>query len=330
MKQKQHNIIRLIELLADGEFHSGADIGSVLGVSRTAVSQYVSGIQALGLDVFRVTGRGYRLVEPLQLLEASKISALLADLGPANLQLQRIVGSSNDVVRQLPLQQKVAGYTVLAEAQTAGRGRRGKQWQSPFGCNLYLSMYWPLSKGMSAAMGLSLVVGTVLAEALQAAGILGVQVKWPNDVLVDGRKIAGILVELEGQASGDANAIIGVGVNLAMPAWLSAQIDQPWTDLRTVLEARFDRNWWAAELIRRFRQGLDEFEQFGLTPFINRWLQFDCLALQPVNVLMGSQVLEGIAEGIDAQGALLVRRQGKLETFHAGEVSLRHAKKIID
>lgn len=330
MKQKQQNIIRLIELLADGEFHSGADIGTVLGVSRTAVSQYVSGVQELGLDVFRVTGRGYRLVEPIQLLDEAKISNFLGTGGADNFQLQRVVGSSNDVVRQLPTADKIAGYTVLAEAQTAGRGRRGKQWQSPFGCNLYLSLYWPLNNGMSAAMGLSLVVGTALAEALQAAGILEVQLKWPNDVLVNGRKIAGILVELEGQASGDANAIIGVGVNLAMPTWLSTQIDQPWTDLRSALEGGFDRNWWAAELIRRFRAALQQFEHAGLAPFIPRWLGFDCLALQPVNVLMGNQVLEGIAEGIDAQGALLVRRHGTLETFHAGEVSLRHAKKIID
>jgi BirA family biotin operon repressor/biotin-[acetyl-CoA-carboxylase] ligase len=330
MKQKQQNIIRLIELLSDGDFHSGAAIGTILGVSRTAVSQYVSGVQELGLDVFRVTGRGYRLVEPIQLLDEAKIISHLSDYGPPNIQLQRVVSSSNDVVRELSSEQKIAGYTVLAEAQTAGRGRRGKQWQSPFGCNLYLSMHWPLSKGMQAAMGLSLVIGTVLAEALQDAGILGVQVKWPNDVLIDGCKIAGILVELEGQASGDANAIIGVGVNLAMPSWLSNQIDQPWTDLRSALEGSFDRNWWAAELIRRFRTALAEFDQFGLTPFINRWLHFDLLALQPVNILMGNQVLEGVAEGIDTQGALLVRRNGILETFHAGEVSLRHAKKIIN
>jgi BirA family biotin operon repressor/biotin-[acetyl-CoA-carboxylase] ligase len=287
-------------------------------------------VQELGLDVFRVTGRGYRLVEPIQLLDEHRIQSYLLDFESPNIELQRVVGSSNDVVRQLPQSNQVAGYTVLAEAQTAGRGRRGKQWQSPFGCNLYLSMYWPLHNGMQAAMGLSLVIGTVLAEALQEAGILGVQLKWPNDVLVDGRKIAGILVELEGQASGDANAIIGVGVNLAMPAWLSSQIDQPWTDLRTALEHSFDRNWWAAELIRRFRTALVEFDQSGLAPFIHRWLHFDCLAMQSVHVLMGNQVLEGIAEGIDAQGALLVRRNGTLETFHAGEVSLRHAKKTIN
>lgn len=284
----------------------------------------------MGLDVFRVTGRGYRLVEPIQLLNEDKINTYLADFKPTNVQLLRVVGSSNDVVKELSESQKKAGFTVLAEAQTAGRGRRGKQWQSPFGCNLYLSMYWPLSNGMSAAMGLSLVIGTVVAEAMQAAGILGVQVKWPNDVLVDGRKIAGILVELEGQASGDASAIIGVGVNLAMPSWLSSEIDQPWTDLRSALEGSFDRNWWAAELIRRFRIALEEFEQFGLSHFINRWLHFDCLALQPVNVIMGNQVIDGIAEGIDTQGALLVRRNGRLEAFHAGEVSIRHAKKTID
>lgn len=330
MKQKEQNIIQLIELLADGEFHSGADIGARLNVSRTSISHYVTRIQELGLDVFRVTGRGYRLVEPIQLLSEAKIHQLLGADQANTVQLQRVVGSSNDVIRELAASERVAGFTVLAEAQTAGRGRRGKQWQSPFGCNLYLSMYWPLANGMQGAMGLSLVIGTVLAEALQEAGILGVEVKWPNDVLIDGKKIAGILVELEGQASGDANAIIGVGVNMAMPSWLSTQIDQPWTDLRSALEAPVDRNWWAAELIKRFRTALDQFEQQGLSPFIHRWLHFDCLALQPVRILMGNRELEGIAEGIDQNGALLVRREGIVETFHAGEVSLRHAKKIIN
>ena len=330
MKQKPQNIIRLIELLADGEFHSGAAIGQLLGVSRTAVSHYVTEVQKLGLDVFRVSGRGYRLAESIQLLDEGIIANYLASGEVSHLQLQRVVGSTNDTIRSLADADLVPGFTVLAEAQTAGRGRRGKQWQSPFGCNLYLSMYWPLNHGMAAAMGLSLAIGTAVAEALQAAGVIGVQLKWPNDVLVNGRKIAGILVELEGQATGDANAIIGVGLNLAMPVWLSNEIDQPWTDLRNVLATNFDRNWWAAELIQRCRAALCEFEQFGLTVFMPRWLQFDCLALQPVNILMGSEVVSGIAEGIDAQGGLLVRRDGILETFNAGEVSLRHAKKIIN
>ncbi|KFZ30199.1 hypothetical protein IDSA_10590 [Pseudidiomarina salinarum] len=333
MKQRELNIIRIIELLADGQFHSGSDIGELLGVSRTSVGQYVSAIEKLGLDVFRVSGKGYRLAEPLQLLSKDRVSAALAELvatsGSATAQnadvvLERVVGSSNDYLRQLREVTTPAGFAVLAEAQTQGRGRRGKVWHSPFGSNLYMSMHWPLTQGMAGAMGLSIAVGTLIAEMLHNLGVFGVELKWPNDVLVDGRKIAGILVELEGQATGAANAVIGVGINLAMPLSVEQNIDQPWTDLRQALQGPFDRNLLAADLIYRCREGLQTFEEKGLKPFIRTWLHYDRLALQPVKVIMGDNVIEGIAEGIDEQGALLLSRNGKIERYHAGEVSLRY------
>lgn len=333
MKQRELNINRIIELLADGQFHSGSDVGELLGVSRTSVGQYVDAIEKLGLDVFRVSGKGYRLAEPLQLLKEDLVVAALNQVAgkdgkvphrATDVILERVVSSSNDYLRQLRDSSTPAGFAVLAEAQTQGRGRRGKVWHSPFGSNLYMSMHWPLTQGMAGAMGLSIAVGTLIAEMLHNLGVFGVELKWPNDVLVDGRKIAGILVELEGQASGAANAVIGVGINLAMPLSVEQNIDQPWTDLRQALQAGFDRNLLAADLIYRCRKGLATFEQEGLKPFIKSWLHYDRLALQPVKVLMGDQVIHGIAEGIDEQGALLLSRNGKIERYHAGEVSLRY------
>ncbi|MDX1705942.1 bifunctional biotin--[acetyl-CoA-carboxylase] ligase/biotin operon repressor BirA [Pseudidiomarina sp.] len=329
MKQRELNINRIIELLADGQFHSGSDVGELLGVSRTSIGQYIDAIEKLGIDVFRVSGKGYRLAEPLQLLKEDLVVAALAQVADsdgkaADVVLERVVGSSNDHLRQLRDRSTPAGFAVLAEAQTHGRGRRGKVWHSPFGSNLYMSMHWPLTQGMAGAMGLSIAVGTVIAEMLHNLGVFGVELKWPNDVLIDGRKIAGILVELEGQASGAANAVIGVGINLAMPLSVEQSIDQPWTDLRQVLQAGFDRNLLAADLIHRCRKGLHTFEQEGLKPFIKSWLHYDRLAMQPVKIMMGDQVIHGIAEGIDEQGALLLSRNGKIERYHAGEVSLRY------
>lgn len=329
MKQtKREKVIAVIEQLSDGQFHSGETIGDILGVSRTAVSQYIQDVQALGLDVFRVTGKGYRLQEPLQLIKYAMIKASCAAMEDSllgDVVIERVVSSTNDTVKeQLQHGHVDNGYTVFAEAQTSGRGRRGKRWISPFGSNLYMSMYWRLEQGMTAAMGLSLALGTIVAEVITELGIPHVELKWPNDVLVDGKKIAGILVELEGQAMGVAHAIVGIGLNLAMPSALYKEIDQPWTDIRDHLGHNFDRNELAAQLLTKCRLGLAEYEQQGLRAFIERWQQFDRLRGQPVRIIMGHKEVTGIAEGIDDTGAIMVDCNGTTQRFHAGEVSLRH------
>lgn len=326
MSKRSERMIRVIELLADGEFHSGQRIGEEIGVSRTAISQYIKDIQALGLDVFRITGKGYRLSQAIELLDIEQICANQKGSSPAPIKLERIVTSTNDVMRER-LQNGAtfaAGEVLLAEAQTAGRGRRGKQWYSPFATNLYLSMYWPLTQGMSAAMGLSIVIGTVLAEAVHRAGVPDVALKWPNDVLIKNKKLAGILIDLEGQAIDDAHAIIGVGVNLSMPEWLATPIDQAWTDLQSELNVPLNRNEWVADLISHLQEGLIVFEQQGLEPFIQRWLDYDNLFERNVVLTMGQKTLHGLAKGIAVDGALLVEIDGNLKHFHAGEVSLRY------
>lgn len=324
MSKRNERMIKVIELLADGDFHSGQKIGEEIGVSRTAISQYIKDIQALGLDVFRITGKGYKLSQPIELLSTASIEQALGDAAPVI--LERIVTSTNDLMRERLQAGHAyqAGEVLLAEAQTAGRGRRGKQWYSPFATNLYLSMYWPLKQGMSAAMGMSIVVGTLLAQAIREAGVKAVALKWPNDVLVDNKKIAGILIDLEGQAIDDAHAIIGVGVNLSMPDWLASPIDQAWTDLQSCLPTKLNRNAWVADLIQRLREGLDEFEKQGLAPFIEHWLQFDDLFDRNVTLKMGSHAIHGKAKGIADDGALCVEVDGQLKHFHAGEVSLRY------
>ncbi|GAB3295297.1 bifunctional biotin--[acetyl-CoA-carboxylase] ligase/biotin operon repressor BirA [Pseudidiomarina andamanensis] len=324
--QRIERIIQVIEILSDGQFHSGEDLGVILNVSRTAISQYIKDVQALGIDVFRVTGKGYKFASEVKLLDLDKVSGYLEqqDEDIQNIYLERVIGSTNDFIKHAISDDIKSGMAVFSEAQTEGRGRRGKRWVSPFGSNLYMSMYWRLDDGMGAAMGLSLALGTVIAELLSELGVYDVEVKWPNDVIVNGKKIAGILIELEGQALGVAHAIIGIGINIQMPSWLANQIDQPWTDLSSVLNAKFDRNHIAALLLKNCRKALREYEANGLEPFVTRWQKFDRLAHKPVRIIMGDRELHGIAEGIDGSGALLVKRDGKLERFHAGEVSLRY------
>lgn len=324
--QRIARIIQIIEILSDGQFHSGEDLGEILNVSRTAISQYIKDVQELGIDVFRVTGKGYKFANEISLLDLDKVSGYLEqqDEDIQNIYLERVIGSTNDFIKHVITDGTKSGVAVFSEAQTEGRGRRGKRWISPFGSNLYMSMYWRLEDGMGAAMGLSLALGTVIAELLSELGVYDVEVKWPNDVIVNGKKIAGILIELEGQALGVAHAIIGIGVNIKMPSWLANQIDQPWTDLSSVLNTEFDRNRIAALLLKKCRKALQDYEANGLESFLVRWQKFDRLAHKPVRIIMGDKELHGIAEGIDESGALLVKRDGKIERFHAGEVSLRY------
>lgn len=318
MGKRNDRIIRVIELLADGKFHSGEVIGKEIGVTRTAISEYIKDIQKLGLDVFRVTGKGYRLHAPLQLIETNIAQDLVCE---------RVVTSTNDLLRER-LRDKTelpAGYAIVAEAQTAGRGRRGKHWFSPFGSNLYISLYWPLERGMTAAMGLSVAIGTVIAEVLRAYGVANIAVKWPNDVLASGRKLAGVLIELEGNAVESAHAVIGVGINIEMPKHMQAPIEQPWTDLSAELEQRVDRNALVQDLVAAFRAGLEVFEREGLAPFLPRWQQFDQLMGHDVTIIMGDRKIRGTAVGIANDGGLNVEVEGVVQKYHAGEVSLRDA-----
>lgn len=330
---------QLLQFLADGKFYSGEQLGQTLNMSRMAVHKRINGLEKLGLDIYRVTGKGYRLATPLQLLEAPLIQQYLNTYfqQPQKIdypapRLLHVTGSTNDDLRTLMSQSNKdsqnkglpKGTYLLAEMQTAGRGRRGKPWQSPFGCNLYLSMYWPLFEGVNAAMGLSVAIGVALAEGLTQAGLPEVEIKWPNDVYISGQKIAGILVELEvaSEWQGEATALVGVGLNLQMPTEHPA-IEQPYTCIQAYQTEKIDRNYWAAWLIHILYKALDDYAQQGIAPLIKSWRKFDRFYNQPVRILMGQHSHEGIACGIDESGALLVKQNGQVKRYFGGEVSVR-------
>ena len=186
----------LITLLSDGQFHSGEQLGEQLGISRAAVSKHMAALKELGLDLFSLTGKGYRLAVPMALYDEAQLQAL-APMAPVH--CFPVIDSTNQYLLER-VNQLSSGESCLAECQTAGRGRRGKPWVSPFGCQLILSMYWRLEQGMAAAMGLSLAVGVAVVQALESLGYPGVELKWPNDLYYQGRKLAGILVEMSGSA----------------------------------------------------------------------------------------------------------------------------------
>ncbi|MHC6802289.1 bifunctional biotin--[acetyl-CoA-carboxylase] ligase/biotin operon repressor BirA, partial [Vibrio antiquarius] len=215
------------------------------------------------------------------------------------------------------------GRVCIAEYQAQGRGRRGRQWISPFGSNLYLSMYWRLDAGMAAAMGLSLVIGIAAVEALEEMGIQGVKLKWPNDLYYQDKKLAGILVEMSGQAGGAAHLVIGMGLNIGMPDE-QPEIDQPWTTLNQVNESLvIDRNVLATTLIKHWNSALIEYELKGLTSFVERWNRLDNFLNRQVKLLIGPREVHGVVRGIDHQGGILLETSQGLETCIGGEISLR-------
>ena len=312
---------QLLRLLADGEFHSGEQIGRQLVISRAAVSQQIKGLKALGLDIFSVTGKGHALAQPLELLDAAALQHLASG---APIHCVAMIDSTNQyMMSRLGDWQK--GESLLTEYQSAGRGRRGRQWVAPFGSQLMMSLYWRLEEGMAAAMGLSLVVGVALVETLQSFGYHEVGLKWPNDVYAQGAKLAGILVEMSATSGGSCHVVIGVGLNLSMPLQPLPAITQPWTALSAIASTPVARNRLSGEFIRRLRLALLEFEQGGLSPFLGRWNQLDIYRDRPVRLLLGEQEIRGVARGIDGQGGLLLETPSGLQTFVGGEISLRAA-----
>ena len=309
----------LITLLSDGQFHSGEQLGEQLGISRAAVGKHMSALKELGLDLFSLTGKGYRLAVPMALYDQAQLQAL-APMAPVH--CFPVIDSTNQYLLER-VNQLQSGESCLAECQTAGRGRRGKPWVSPFGCQLILSMYWRLEQGMAAAMGLSLAVGVAVVQALESLGYPGVELKWPNDLYYQGRKLAGILVEMSGSAGASCNLVIGVGLNLAMPAREGERIDQAWSELRHIQPELVDRNLLAARMLGHLQQAMLTFEQQGLSHFVDDWNRLDHFAGRPVRLLMGEQEIRGIARGIDDRGALRLETSEGIKFYLGGEISLR-------
>lgn len=318
MKQLNSRQQALLAVLADGAFHSGEQIGVKLGISRAAISQQIKSLRLLGLEIFSVTGKGYRLNTPLQLLNRESIQQHLNDL-PVH--TCAVIDSTNQyMMAQLDRWQK--GECLLAETQTAGRGRRGRQWHSPFGSQFIMSMYWRLDDGPSAAMGLSLAIGVAVIQALESVGYRDLSLKWPNDIYMARRKLAGILVEMSAAVGGICHLVIGVGVNLNLPDAVIAQLDQPCAHLAEQ-PVVVDRNQLSATIIRALRNALALFEKQGLTAFLMDWNRLDIFMQQPVQVLLGSQVIHGIYCGIDGQGNMLLQDHEGMHKFVGGEISLR-------
>ena len=318
-----------LRILADGEFRSGEAMARVLGVSRGSVWNALHALDASGLEIFKVRGRGYRLAEPLAMLERGAIEAALgAHAGMFALEVIDRVASTNTLLMQRAAAGAPGGAVVAAEWQTQGRGRRGRPWHALPGATLTFSLLWRFDQGAAFLAGLSLAVGVAVQRVLAACGVRDAGLKWPNDVLWHGRKLAGILIEMHGDMLGPSAAVIGIGLNCRMPPSLRERMDQPVADVVAAGSAVSDRNRLLALLLIELDRVLTCFAREGLAPLREEWQRWHVYQGKPVKLtLPDGGAVNGMAQGVADNGALLLAtRSGQLHV-HSGELSLRAGDK---
>lgn len=314
--------LELVRMLADGRFHSGEGLGRLLGISRAAVWKRLQSLAEHGIDIERVRGRGYRLPGGLSLLDRDLVVQQLGQYaGTVDIDVRIETGSTNVDALYAAREGLARPCAVLAEYQAAGRGRRGRVWASPLASSLYLSMAFDFALGAAELEGLSLAVGVAVAETAERLKVPGVALKWPNDILVGDRKLGGILIELAGELDARCIAIVGVGINGALPP--GVDIDQPYTDIFRETGQRPDRNAWAAALVVALLDMANAFRQHGFAAFAERWQRFDAFAGREVTVFQGKTCVEGVARGVSPRGALRVETPEGVREFHGGEITLR-------
>ena len=317
----------VLKRLADGEFHSGEALARSLEVSRASVWHAVRELDAAGLEIYKVHGRGYRLPQPLTLLDRASIERQLgADAGRFTLDIRDTVDSTNTRLLERAGAGAASGTVLAAEWQPGGRGRLGREWHAGVGEALTFSLLWRFARGAGALSGLSLAVGSALGRALEAEGAGAIGLKWPNDVLWRGRKLAGILIELAGDALGPTAAVIGIGVNVRLSEATRARIGQPAADLEAVCGAAPDRNRLLARVLAEFAATLDTFSREGFAPLRAEWQRCHAHQDQRVALLLSDGTRQsGHARGVAEDGSLLLETRAGLKRFHSGEVSLRPA-----
>lgn len=317
----------LLALLSQDKPISGGHLAQQLGVTRSAIWKQINRLRALGVSIEAQASRGYRLTWPLELLEKSAILSELPfgirqRLG--SLRVYWEIDSTNSTLLREASTRSGDLHVCLAEIQSAGRGRRGRQWQSPLSGNIYFSLLKRFETGMSTLSGLSLVVGLATIQALSDCGVKNLALKWPNDILADGRKLAGILVELGGEFLGPCYAVIGIGINMRIDQLSGAVIDQPWIDLAQHCKEKLTgRNQLVGRLLYQLLDALDRFNVTGFTGLQNDYARYDFLRGKEVKIDAPQGSFKGIGMGVDMRGALLIRQRDVTHTYDSAEVTVR-------
>lgn len=319
---------KVLRLLAHGDFVSGAALARAAGMSRASIWNAAAEIEAAGIDVYRVRGRGYRLARPLTMLDAAAITQHLGDASPFAVEVVDETDSTNTLLMQKARDGAPHASVVAAEWQRAGRGRLDRRWHADVGSGITFSLLWRFTRGAAALAGLSLAAGVAVARAVESQGAAEVGLKWPNDVLWRSRKLAGLLIEMQGDALGPSAVVIGVGVNVRLSSAASARAGQPVTDMETITQQDMDRNALLAAILSEMNTVLLTFEREGFRPLSAEWqcrhVHQNC-AVQLTT--QGRRAESGIARGVTPDGALLIETARGVLPFHSGDVSVRAAER---
>lgn len=320
--------LSLLRILSDGAFHSGEALAQQLGLSRTRIWQAMQAAETLGVQVFKVKGRGYQLAQPIEWLERQMIYSHMSSSAQQAVKLNIVeqVESTNSMLMQTLAQADVHRQCLAAEIQTRGRGRRGRQWHGGLGGSLMFSLAWRFNLGISELSGLSLAVGLALARGLQELNISQVQLKWPNDLVHNFCKLGGVLIEIQGDALGPSHAVIGIGLNVYLPAIIKNKIDQAAVDLQSISDTQLSRNQVLATMLSQLLVVLTEFDRHGFAALRAEWEALHAYHEKFVALCMpdGADIL-GKVRGVTDDGALILETAHGERRFGSGELSLRPA-----
>jgi len=315
-----------LRLIADGELHSGEELGNALGISRTAIWKIINSLSHYGVTIVAVKGQGYRLSRPIEFLDRE---IMLSGIGSSaakilnKLEIFEEIESTNQYLLENLQGSDKHGNVVLAEYQSHGRGRRDSSWISPFGSGLCLSARWHFEQPVDSLTCLSLAVGSAVIRVLKKMGFEGVGLKWPNDIFFQSRKLGGLLIEIRGETAGPCDVVIGLGLNIAFPADFEVDINQPWIDLSSIKDSVPSRNIIAAELISELMLLLDAYTERKAEHIIKEWQKYDCMRGKQAKLILPDKNITGQIVGIDNDGALLMSVNDNVRKFTAGEISLR-------
>jgi BirA family biotin operon repressor/biotin-[acetyl-CoA-carboxylase] ligase len=320
---------QLLNFLADGEFHSGEVLAKQLGLTRASIFNALVDVAEYGIELQRIRGRGYHLARPWQPLVKSEVVRRLGkDATQFDIEILPQAASSNTLLLQradldVANGRARSGSVVAVELQTAGRGRRGRIWHSGLGTALTFSLLWRFDCGLNALSGLSLAVGVAIARALNKLGVQGVQLKWPNDILTPQGKLAGILMEAQGDMLGPSAVVIGIGLNCTLPARLVPQIGQPAGALDELCAAPPTRGQLLAVLLQELAHVLQQFTQDGFAALREEWQQHHIYQDRAIELqLADGQTVNGIARGVTLNGELCLETSQGVRHFNSGEVGV--------
>ena len=312
---------RILTQLASGNIIPGSRLAEICGISRAAVWKHIESLRGSGVMIDAIHGRGYWIRRGMNLLNQQTIRQYLSS--PVGLTLHQQVSSTNSwLMRQLGAE--VTGpHVCIAERQTAGRGTKGRTWQSPYGTNLYCSLYWRFDYAPCELGGLSLAVAISLVNALGQLKVRDVKIKWPNDLHTPKGKLGGILIDMSAETEGPSDVVIGIGLNIGMPEKLRSAIDQPVADIHDDKDAEKDRNIIAVATINALISGCENFADHGFSGFVQQWEPLDMSLNQQVRLTTPTRLIEGIACGVNERGMLRIKTSHKIEEFASGDVSMR-------